>query len=74
MTHRKGLDKQKNRQTEMKKQFIRDNLIYQSGEFLYDFKYSRTIQAFGRDIGNGEIMINEVAEIHEELREFEQQF
>ena len=38
------------------------------------FKYSRIIQPFGRYIGNGETMINEADEIHEELREYEKQF
>ena len=52
---------------EIKERFIRDNLIYQSGEFVYKFKYSRTIQACGRAIANGEIMIKEVDKIHEEL-------
>lgn len=70
---RKSLDKQKNRKSDIKKQFIRDTLIYQSGEFLNNFKYS-TIQPFGRDIGNWEIMINEVDDIHEELRGYQQQF
>ena len=65
--------KKKNRKSDIKKQFIRDNLIYQSDEFLNNFKYS-TIQPFGRNTGNREIMINEVDDIHEELREYQQQF
>ena len=65
--------KKKNRKSVIKKQFIRDNLIYQSDEFLNNFKYS-TIQPFGRNTGNREIMINEVDDIHEELREYQRQF
>lgn len=69
----KNFSKKKNRKSDIKKQFIRDNLIYQSDEFLNNFKYS-TIQPFGRNTGNREIMINEVDDIHEELREYQRQF
>ena len=69
----KNFSKKKNRKSDIKKQFIRDNLIYQSDEFLNNFKYS-TIQPFGRNTGNHEIMINEVDDIHEELREYQRQF
>ena len=69
----KNFSKKKNRKSDIKKQFIRDNLIYQSDEFLNNFKYS-TIQPFGRNTGTREIMINEVDDIHEELREYQRQF
>ena len=69
----KNFSKKNNRKSDIKKQFIRDNLIYQSDKFLNNFKYS-TIQPFGRNTGNREIMINEVDDIHEELREYQRQF
>ena len=60
---KKELDKIK----EIEKNVDRENLIYETNEYVYSFKIFQTIKTFGRDIYEGKITINAADEYQKHL-------
>ena len=60
---KKGLDKIK----EIKKTVDREKLVYRASEYTYNFRNFRTIKAFGRDLYEGKITLEEANEDQDNL-------
>ena len=54
--------KEINKITEIEKTTDREKLIYKATEYIYDFRNSKTIRTFGKDIYKGKITLEEADE------------
>ena len=54
--------KEINKITEIEKTIDREKLIYKATEYIYDFRNSKTIRTFGKDIYKGKITLEEADE------------
>ena len=56
-----------NKILEIEKNVDREKLIYEAGEYIYDFRKFNTIRTFGEDIYNGKITLEEADEDQSDL-------
>ena len=51
----------------IEKNVDREKLVYQAGEYIYDFRKFNTIRTFGEDIYNRKIALEEADEYQSDL-------
>ena len=59
--------KELNKILKIEKNVDREKLIYEAGEYIYDFRKFNTIRTFGEDIYNGKITLEEADEDQSDL-------